>query len=214
MGRQRLTGIEPGQVQAVIARTRARAGGSPTDDVGARPDSVPPRGPQTAPDGIFPTIDAAVEAAWLAYQAYLAQGLDRRHAVIDAVRAQMRAHARALVDHGADVNVRAHGGITALMLAVINDPPDAVKLLLARGADVNAQSGAGWTALTFAVWKHDGNLERVLLSHGARPNVIDKQGWRPVEYAASPATPAVGSPSGVEGTGPADVVPMKWSGGR
>jgi uncharacterized protein len=135
-------------------------------------------------------------------------------ALMAAIVSDQPAAARALLDHGADVNVRAHGGITALMLAVINDRPDAVKLLLARGADINAQSGAGWTALTFAVWKHDGNLERVLLSHGARPNVIDKQGWRPVEYAASPATPAVGSPSGVEGTGPADVVPMKGSGGR
>jgi len=122
--------------------------------------------------------------------------------------------ARALLDRGADVNARAHGGITALMLAVINDRPDAVKLLLERGADINAQSGAGWTALTFAVWKHDAKLERVLLSQGARPNVIDKQGWRPVEYAASPLTPAAGSPSGTEPAITAEPVPVKGSQAR
>jgi ankyrin repeat protein len=69
------------------------------------------------------------------------------------------------------------------MLSVINDRPNAVKLLLERDADVNAQSGAGWTTLTFAVWKGDAGVVRALLSHGAKPNVIDKQGWTPLDYA-------------------------------
>jgi ankyrin repeat protein len=69
------------------------------------------------------------------------------------------------------------------MLAVINDRPEAVTLLLQRGADINVQTGAGWTAYTFAVWKGDVELERLLLGHGAKANVVDKQGWRALEYA-------------------------------
>ena len=86
---------------------------------------------------------------------------------------------------GAEINARTRGGITSLMLGIINDRPDVVKLLLERGADINAQSGSGWTALSFAVWRGDDALVRVLLDHGAKPNLVDKQGWTPLDYATA-----------------------------
>jgi ankyrin repeat protein len=97
-------------------------------------------------------------------------------------------------DGGAKVNARNLGGISPVMLAVINDQPAVLKLLLERGGDVNAQSGTGWTALTFAAWKRDSDLVRVLLGHGANPTAMDKQRWTPLDYAPSrTGTPSVPS---------------------
>ncbi len=107
--------LSPGEVRAVIERTRARLGAGsagvppapatsdqPTANAGSIAGGTPAlpggRPRPSAPSGIFPTIDAAVEAAWEAYLAYHAQGLDIRHAVIDAIRAEMRTHARALAE--------------------------------------------------------------------------------------------------------------------
>lgn len=99
-----------------------------------------------------------------------------------------------------------------MMVAVINDRPEAMKLLLDRGADVNAQSGTGWSALTFAAWKGDPDMQRILLSHGANPAVLDKQRWTPLDYAAGKTRPdaappdesATGSPSEPKGSGPSE----------
>ena len=91
--------------------------------------------------------------------------------------------ARVLLDGGARVNAANRGGITSVMLAVINERPEVLRLLLERGADVNAQSGTGWTALTFAAWKGDPDLVRVLLDHGANATALDKQRWTPLDYA-------------------------------
>jgi acyl-CoA reductase-like NAD-dependent aldehyde dehydrogenase len=47
--------------------------------------------PSTAAgDGIFPTIDAAVSAAWDAYQSYRGMGLEQRHRIVDSIRQAMR----------------------------------------------------------------------------------------------------------------------------
>jgi len=54
------------------------------------------RGETALGDGIFPTIEAAVEAAWNAFQQYQRMGLERRYAIIESIRRSMREHARYL----------------------------------------------------------------------------------------------------------------------
>jgi acyl-CoA reductase-like NAD-dependent aldehyde dehydrogenase len=94
--------IRDDEVQAIIQRVKERLG-----DQGG---GVPPQPrqhrsgvatAQPAGDGIFPTVDAAVEAACQAFQRAGAMGLERRKAIISSVRQAMRANAR-------DLAVKAH----------------------------------------------------------------------------------------------------------
>lgn len=55
-----------------------------------------------------------------------------------------------LIKHGADVNIKAQDGATALMLAAMNEKQDVVEYLLAKGADAKAKDAAGKTALDYA----------------------------------------------------------------
>jgi len=102
---------------------------------------------------------------------------------------------RALVDRGADLNVKSRLGETPLMRAVKSGrfSPESVAHMLGHGADktINAatEPGAyfpGWTALHFA---SDASLNpraeivQLLLKSGADPNAADKDGRRPIEVA-------------------------------
>ncbi len=64
-----------------------------------------------------------------------------------AIRDGDVARVRALLDGGADVNVRDADGNTPLILASFYAGPECVALLLQRGADPNAANDAGATAL-------------------------------------------------------------------
>jgi ankyrin repeat protein len=104
---------------------------------------------------------------------------------------------RILLEHGADPNVAAKNGTTALMFAAglgfgtgtfANDFAtegellEAVKVLVAAGADVNAVSEAGQTPLHFGAHASD-DIVKFLVASGARLDVKDKQGRTPVEMA-------------------------------
>ncbi len=59
---------------------------------------------------------------------------------------------KALIQNGANVNLQTRGGISPLMLAVVQrNAPGLVKTLLDAGAKVNAKRADGMTALTLAV---------------------------------------------------------------
>jgi len=84
-----------------------------------------------------------------------------------------------LLEKGANVNAQSDGGMTALMLAMNPNEPEAplvVKRLLAGGADVNIASGGGNSALMEAA--HLGNTEilRLLLAAGASVNHRNQYG--------------------------------------
>ncbi len=85
--------IREDEVQAIIRRVKERLG--PEGTVVAAPRAAPAP-PNAYGDGIFPDIDAAVEAAWQAFQAYRDAGLERRKVIIDAVRRVMRENAAEL----------------------------------------------------------------------------------------------------------------------
>jgi ankyrin repeat protein len=104
---------------------------------------------------------------------------------------------RLLLDHGADPNLAAKNGTTALMFAsglgygtgtFANDYAteaellESVKVLIAAGADVNAVNETGQTPLHFAAHASD-DIVKFLAAHGARLDVKDQQGRTPVEMA-------------------------------
>jgi ankyrin repeat protein len=108
-------------------------------------------------------------------------------ALLFAVRAGHIETSRVLLGGGANVNDLLPGGVTPLLLAVINANYELAALLLESGADPNANA-SGWTALHQVAWTRRPNigsnnpepvlsgeldsLELVtkLVEHGAQPN--------------------------------------------
>lgn len=97
----------------------------------------------------------------------------------------------ALLD-GADVNTRypqeTNGlrDLTPLMIAVMMDRPEVVKLLLTHGADVNARTrNQKLTALHMAAAFQNVAMTQVLLEHWADPDIGDHQGNTPLHHALS-----------------------------
>lgn len=82
-----------------------------------------------------------------------------------------------LVANGAEVNLQARDGRTALMCAAKNGDAQAVKALLRSGASVNVADNEGETALLKAVFfACDEETVKALLSAGADLNVKDHKG--------------------------------------
>jgi ankyrin repeat protein/mono/diheme cytochrome c family protein len=96
--------------------------------------------------------------------------LDARSArLMDAAFRGDTAAVRALLDEGADVNVKNEVGATPLMRAVYH--ADTAALLLDRGANVNAKSDDGRTPLLIAAGLPDGvAIVTLLLDHKADPS--------------------------------------------
>lgn len=96
--------------------------------------------------------------------------LDARSArLMDAAFRGETAAVRALLDEGADANVKNEAGATPLMRAVYHI--DTAALLLDRGANVNAKSDDGRTPLLIAAGLSDAAaIVKLLLDRGADPS--------------------------------------------
>ena len=102
---------------------------------------------------------------------------------------------RAMLQRGANVNVKNPEGRTPLMLAANDEYADMVPLLLERGADVNARDSRGVTPLIYAA--HSPTLARLLLQQGADVNARSHEGTTPLiemfhwggSHAYAPPTP-------------------------
>jgi ankyrin repeat protein len=90
-----------------------------------------------------------------------------------------------LLQHGADVNDRAHNDLanTPLLCAVIGHHIDTVRLLVTRGADVTLPNSAGATPLHKAAIAGDCPTLRLLLAHGARVDARNSGGQTPLVHA-------------------------------
>lgn len=91
-----------------------------------------------------------------------------------------------LIKSGSDLNAKWKYGYTPLMLAVIMENTDIVKLLLDAGADVNAKSDDGDTALILEGRNStdDPFVTKLLLSHGADVNAQDANGTTALQCSA------------------------------
>ncbi len=91
---------------------------------------------------------------------------------------------RALVEQGADVNVRQGDGATALHWAAYWDEAEVADLLLRAGADVSAANDLGVTPLWAAAENRSAAMVRRLLDAGANPNAALLSGETPLMTSA------------------------------
>jgi ankyrin repeat protein len=96
------------------------------------------------------------------------------------------AKVKLLLDHGADVNVRANTGFTPLIIAANSEGSfEVLKLLLERGAAVNESSNGGFTALMAAAGGDSGEAVALLLRKGANARARNRAGWTALHSAAT-----------------------------
>lgn len=94
-----------------------------------------------------------------------------------------RAVTLALLERGADPNVRADDGWTPLTRAATRGDAGWVKALLDGGADPDARGPGGWTALHYAAARGSREVVETLLAAGAAVNSKDDSGSTPLSLA-------------------------------
>lgn len=98
----------------------------------------------------------------------------------DSLKPRHGALIKALIEAGADVNVRGRYGNTPLMLALWYKRRDIVPQLLAHGANVFVKDDYGETVLMGAVHMGDAGLIRSLLKQGLKVNAKNEAGCTPL----------------------------------
>jgi len=90
-----------------------------------------------------------------------------------------------LVNLGAQVNAHSTNyGLTAVMIAVMKNTPDAVKALIRNGAQINTQEFLNKaTALMLAAQSNKSDMVQTLVTLGANINIQDKDGGTALMYA-------------------------------
>jgi ankyrin repeat protein len=97
----------------------------------------------------------------------------------------------ALLDHGADIEVKDNNGWTPLHHAVIEGHLAVVNELPSRGADIEAQEDSGNTPLHLAGLKGHVAIVKALLSGGANILAVSNNGHLPIHYAVGKGNSAV-----------------------
>merc|ERR1711916_223386 len=75
-----------------------------------------------------------------------------------------------LLEHGADVNLANHRGVTPLFLACLEGSEDIAGILIEGGSDVNATTSRGFTPLFCAAEYELSRVAQQLLAAGAEPD--------------------------------------------
>ncbi|KAL7959281.1 hypothetical protein V8C34DRAFT_313434 [Trichoderma compactum] len=90
-----------------------------------------------------------------------------------------------------DVDLKAYGGWTPLMVASMSGQLSVAELLLAEGADIEAKDGRGRTALSLAVFRAGEAMVDFLITRGAKVNFHDDDGSTPLLIAIDRGDKAV-----------------------
>ena len=91
---------------------------------------------------------------------------------------------KALIDAGADVNIKNGYGKTALMCASRKGCLEIVKILIQARADLNLQDQDQWTALIYASGAGHLEIVKYLVDAGADLNLKTKGGWTASMHAS------------------------------
>ncbi len=104
--------------------------------------------------------------------------------VVDAAQNGDIASIRSLIKSGADVNLPAEDGTTAIAYAAHQNDLEIVELLLSAKADINIANDYGVTPIYLASANADAALIEMLLKEGADPNYALLSGETPLMAAA------------------------------
>jgi len=91
------------------------------------------------------------------------------------------------IKKGANLDERTTFGLTPLMMALKNQDPKVVELIISSGADVNAETFQGWTTLFYAVEFSTDDIVpiiEVLVKSGANLEHKLSSGQTPLSYAS------------------------------
>lgn len=103
--------------------------------------------------------------------------------LVNAARVNNQVELRELLAGGANVDVRAQQGASALHWAAFNGNAELVRMLLKAGAKVDAVLDNGSTPLHLAAFEGHTDVVRLLLQHGADPAARTLDGITPVAWA-------------------------------
>jgi uncharacterized protein len=92
---------------------------------------------------------------------------------------------KALLAHGAKLELANYTGNTALLLAACFGQARTAALLLEAGANVSAQNQYGWTSFLSAAGAGSVSMAKVLLLHGARADEVNFSGENALRLASS-----------------------------
>lgn len=95
----------------------------------------------------------------------------------------VKACIKSFLEKGANPNLKAYNGETALNSASKNGDLEVVQLLLDHKADINVKNNEGLTALSVAAQKGNIKTIQLLLENGANPNVKNDDGSTPLFIA-------------------------------
>ena len=122
---------------------------------------------------------------WLAAGGAFAAPAGDGRELLDAARRGDGGAVRALLDAGADADVRQPDGATALHWAAHWDDAAMARLLVQAGAGVDAANAYGVTPLSLAAANASAGMVELLLAAGADPNAARDSGETPLMRAAS-----------------------------
>jgi ankyrin repeat protein len=93
---------------------------------------------------------------------------------------------RVLLEHGAnpsEARPREFDAVTPLQIAVCNEHPKLVRLLIDAGCDIDARDAHGQTALMHAACMGFSAIAETLIRSGASGEIADNQRYRPIDVA-------------------------------
>ena len=119
----------------------------------------------------------------------LSASSERKVAVIRAALEGQLGEVERLLNEGADVDVKADSGSTALMVASHNGNVEMVRLLLKNGADVNAKCNKGVTALMDAASNGNAGVVKLIaqppVAGQSRLNIVTRRARATLRAARS-----------------------------